>query len=961
MERVVVSFLFFSLSFLSLFREEEDEREQRSFRRVLSFQLNQRERKRERERRENRIGIDIIIIAMTPEEDDFDDDDDDTRNTTTVSSNNDTTTTAGGGALARKLTQVARDCLQSLNPLHAVLCLEATFQNDEAKFPVGSIEDAKNRVLLGTILNAVTDNQLEAKRHLERGKLVLKNHARYEDVKYETFRQLALANQIIAGGGGGQQQQQHVGNRGNKETFTTNNKAKRTEEEALNTCLEVTRRMRDDASGAVTKTERDEWRARVVWTHVALGEMHLRNENFAMSEKNFGLAFGAVEDVERELVKRKTSGRKKDAEEELALKEEKEGLTRLKLNVALADFERAILQRANGEEPSRVSKAMKKAEAIAKDVHAMDEHARELFQFSSLRCASKIEEGDIASALKGANDLRKRCDYHKERMKRHLVETSFVERILVKAGLIEWKKKNNNSSSINTKKSAFAKLDEAAREWIPERQVIARAEILLAETSRKSGSTKETTQRLQEVKKMLDEALEELGISALGLPYQKGGDAEIAETNATVKKRHQNDDEEEEGEKMEDDKDKEEEEMDVDDKEEEEEETPTTTRSSRRSTRGNAKSEAKSTPRSKSKPSKKIPATESTRKKRAAKTKEIVVQKRPPPQQQQRKHERLWVMKEENLGPRSSCDALPLFTLRCNCNELLASMYLTAGDYPRAVIEVNEMDAIVSTYPQTLSSLVAHCEMVRGHALHSMGKYRDAVKAFTKAAERAKTPSFRDLATLCAALGELATGGTKGASKALDLAQPICRRHEDFLQNEEEKNKRKKRREEVNNDDDDETSFRPSLTDGAVALFVSGFAFLERGNQDGAKSRLSSALKLAHAKTKDTQLVAACLRALGSIASERSASNEQQQALDMLQSAFTLSKAQDDLDGQVEALRRLVESHEKKGSSEKEKKTLSDYLQKKENQMKDDLGKLSKEENKNNVVLLEKGLKDLMK
>ena len=83
-------------------------------------------------------------------------------------------------------------------------------------------------------------------------------------------------------------------------------------------------------------------------------------------------------------MKRKTSGRNKDAEEELALKEEKEGLTRLKLSVALADFERAILHNANGEEPSRVSKAMKKAEAIAKDVHAMDEHAREVvsvFQF----------------------------------------------------------------------------------------------------------------------------------------------------------------------------------------------------------------------------------------------------------------------------------------------------------------------------------------------------------------------------------------------------------------------------------------------------------------------------------------------------------------------------------------------------------------------------------------------------
>ena len=169
----------------------------------------------------------------------------------------------------------------------------------------------------------------------------------------------------------------------------------------------------------------------------------------------------------------------------------------------------------------------------------MDEHARELFQFSSLRCASKIEEGDVASALKGANDLRKRCEYHKKRMEAHLEETSFVERILVKAGLIEWKKKtmmkkkskDDDISADDAKKtSPFAQLNESAKEWIPERQVIARAEILLAESSRKSGSTKETAQRLREVKKMLDEGLEELGISALGLPYRKeGGDVEIDE------------------------------------------------------------------------------------------------------------------------------------------------------------------------------------------------------------------------------------------------------------------------------------------------------------------------------------------------------------------------------------------------------------------------------------------------
>ena len=104
--------------------------------------------------------------------------------------------------------------------------------------------------------------------------------------------------------------------------------------------------MRDDASGAVTKTERDEWRAGWCGRTWLSAQMHLvKSIILALSEKNFGLAFGAVEDVERELVKRKTSGRKKDAEEELALKEEKEGLTRLKLNVGAADFERAILQR----------------------------------------------------------------------------------------------------------------------------------------------------------------------------------------------------------------------------------------------------------------------------------------------------------------------------------------------------------------------------------------------------------------------------------------------------------------------------------------------------------------------------------------------------------------------------------------------------------------------------------------
>lgn len=255
--------------------------------------------------------------------------------------------------LARHLTSLAHEFLNSLNPLHAILALETTFQNPQAKFPSSmNIEEVKNRKLIGSILNAITENQAEAKRHLEFGKVVLKDHARYEVLKYETFYELAIANRNLVP--------------------TDGEKAKKMEEESLNNCLDLAKRMKEDASGVLTKTERDEWRLRFAFTLLAMGEMHLRNESFSKSERSFGLAFKAVEVMERELVKRRNG-----EEEKLLMKEEKNGLTRLKLTVALADFERAILQRASGEEPSRVSKAMKRAEMIAKDVHAMDEHARE--------------------------------------------------------------------------------------------------------------------------------------------------------------------------------------------------------------------------------------------------------------------------------------------------------------------------------------------------------------------------------------------------------------------------------------------------------------------------------------------------------------------------------------------------------------------------------------------------------
>ena len=183
--------------------------------------------------------------------------------------------------LARHLTSLAHEFLDSLNPLHAILALETTFQNPRAKFPSSmNIEEVKNRKLIGSILNAITENQAEAKRHLEFGKVVLKDHARYEVLKYETFYELANANQKLVPIDG--------------------EKAKKMEEESLNNCLDLAKRMKEDASGVLTKTERGEWRLRFRFTlFLAMGEMHLRNESFSKSERSFGSAFQAVEVMER--------------------------------------------------------------------------------------------------------------------------------------------------------------------------------------------------------------------------------------------------------------------------------------------------------------------------------------------------------------------------------------------------------------------------------------------------------------------------------------------------------------------------------------------------------------------------------------------------------------------------------------------------------------------------------------
>jgi MAternally-affected-uncoordination protein len=126
-----------------------------------------------------------------------------------------------------------------------------------------------------------------------------------------------------------------------------------------------------------------------------------------------------------------------------------------------------------------------------------------------------------------------------------------------------------------------------------------------------------------------------------------------------------------------------------------------------------------------------------------------------------------------------------------------------------------------------------------------------------------------------------------------------------------------------------DASALPNFAHQAAALFVSGYATIVKGDpSQEAKPKLSKALKLAHTQCCNHQLVAQSLALIGTIVLD-TRGGDLSQSLDMLQSSFTLSKAQEDMPAQLGCLDSLLRLHRIRGSDEEEQDALMSYHRRK--------------------------------
>ena len=278
---------------------------------------------------------------------------------------------------------------------------------------------------------------------------------------------------------------------------------------------------------------------------------------------------------------------------------------------------------------------------------------------------------------------------------------------------------------------------------------------------------------------------------------------------------------------------------------------------------------------------------------------------------------RQWCGSEADLAPRLASDAVPYLSMRMLALQSLVGVDLTSTKVDEAAARAEQMRATVEAYPRALRRCAAAADIAEGQVLHSVGQEAEAAVRFAAAAETAEAfgaPATRDLACVCGALSELADGSPEAVSRALNLVRPVMQRHDDAAA--------------AASAAADEAA-APNYAYQAAALFVSGYAALQQGGaSQEAKPKLSRALKLAHSQCCNHQLVAQSLSLIGTVVLD-TRGGDLGQSLDMLQSSFTLSKAQEDMPAQLGCLGGLLRLHRLRGSPEEEQSALTSYRRRK--------------------------------
>lgn len=301
---------------------------------------------------------------------------------------------------------------------------------------------------------------------------------------------------------------------------------------------------------------------------------------------------------------------------------------------------------------------------------------------------------------------------------------------------------------------------------------------------------------------------------------------------------------------------------------------------------------------------------------------------------------RQWVGCETDLSLRTCADATPYLTLRVMALQALVGVELTSTRLHAAAARAESVRATVEAYSCALRGTAAAADMAEGQVLHSLGRPAAAAARFAAAAESADrfgAPATKDLACVCGALAELADGSPEAISRALNLVRPVLARHEgmaaaakgDGAAGEGGGDTTPGAGAGGKSGGESDPSAAPNHTHQAAALFVSGYATLRQGGAaKEAKPKLSRALKLAHNQCCNHQLVAQSLSLIGTIVLD-TRGGDLSQSLDMLQSSFTLSKAQEDLPAQLGCLQSLLRLHRIRGSNKEEQDALQSYHKRK--------------------------------
>mmetsp|Transcript_32135 Transcript_32135/g.91160 ORF Transcript_32135/g.91160 Transcript_32135/m.91160 type:complete len:637 (+) Transcript_32135:111-2021(+) len=235
--------------------------------------------------------------------------------------------------------------------------------------------------------------------------------------------------------------------------------------------------------------------------------------------------------------------------------------------------------------------------------------------------------------------------------------------------------------------------------------------------------------------------------------------------------------------------------------------------------------------------------------------------------------------KEMLLPHHAIWDSRLLLVLRFLALEGKAHVHLTLVDLQTVQAVICDAVGMVRSFPTLLQQLEPSISFLIGLYCHSMSAFDDAAKCFLAAKTDPPSQQWANLVSCHAALSWLSAGSSAALQQAVEVL-----------------GKQASQAEEPSPGD------VTSLQERALSLLSGGLIKQRLGVQEGTKSMLSEALRIAHGQLSNQQLVCQILNILGPISLVEGDIGGAQQ---MLSSSFQIGKGIHDLPAMVEALTHL--------------------------------------------------------